>query len=145
MIHRRIPIACVLVSLLLAGSAPAQNVPIRGSFTTGQAARFVLGQMNFSDITFGTTQDRWGATSGIAIAGNKLIIADSSYLAPPNNNRVLIYNDLKALKARLPQDPLPLADVVLGQPDFTSSSSGTSAVIFSQPVGVATDGTRLFI
>ncbi|MBI2816424.1 MAG: hypothetical protein HYX72_05765 [Acidobacteria bacterium] len=123
----------------------AQNQAIPAPFVTGQAARVVIGQSNFSDITAGTSQFRWGATSGIAVAGNKLIIADSSYLAPPNNNRVLIYNDLKALKERLPQAGLPPADVVLGQPDFGSSDPGTSAQRFNQPVGIASDGTRLFI
>lgn len=147
--QRRRAFFSLMAGLLLCGSAAtnlaAQNRAIAAPFVSGQAARVVVGQQNFSDITAGTSEFRWGATSGIAVAGNKLIIADSSYLAPPNNNRVLIYNDLKALKERLPQADLPAADVVLGQPDFGSSDPGTSALRFNQPVGVASDGTRLFI
>src|ERR1017187_202304 len=116
-----------LVSVLLTVNLFAQTQPIPQGFATGQAAHFVLGQKNFTDITSGTSQVLLGATSGIAIAGNRLILSDSSILAPPNNNRILIYNNLNALKERLPQDALPPADVVLGQTDFVSSTSGTSA------------------
>ena len=135
----------LLVSYLLTGPLIAQIQPIPKNFVTGQAAHFVLGQMNFSDITGGTSQTRLQALSGIAIAGNKLIVSDSTILAPPNNNRVLIYNNLNALKTRLPQDPLPPADVVLGQTDFLSSTSGTSAQLLNEPVGVASDGVRLYV
>ncbi len=148
--QRRGLLVILLFGLLGGGNLLAQNQPqsIPAPFATGQAARLVLGQQNFTDITGGTSQYRWGAISGLAIAGNKLIVADSSFLSPPNNNRVLIYNDLRSLKARLPQDELPAADVVLGQPDFTSSSASTTVVTakgFNQPVGVASDGTRLFV
>ena len=78
----------------------------------------------------------------MAIAGNRLIVADSSYLAPPNNNRILIYNDLAALKRRLPQADLPNADVVLGQGRPDTTTAGTSSSLMNQPVGVATDGTE---
>ena len=134
-----------LVWLLFAAVSSGQMQPIPEGLVNGQAARFVLGQRNFSDITGGTSEIRIGATSAIAIAGNKLIVSDSSFLSPPNNNRILIYNDLQALKARLPQDELPPADVVLGQPDFTTATPGTAADRMNQPVGVATDGTRLYV
>lgn len=122
-----------------------QSAPIPSSLVTGQAASVVIGQKSYSDITFGNTPERWGAISGMAIAGNRLIVADASYLAPPNNNRVLIYNDLAALKRRLPQADLPNADVVLGQVRPDTTTAGTSASLMNQPVGVATDGTRLFV
>ena len=86
-----------------------------------------------------------GSISGIAVAGNKLIVADSSYLSPPNHNRILIYNDLSSLQARLPQDELPAASVVVGQSDFDTTEFGTSAQRMNQPVGVATDGSRLLV
>ncbi|OFW10056.1 MAG: hypothetical protein A3G20_03565 [Acidobacteria bacterium RIFCSPLOWO2_12_FULL_59_11] len=144
------------VAFLTGRNLWGQSRPIPPGFLTGQAARFVLGQKNFSDISFCTplsddplqcpypTDSHLGAISGIAIAGNKLIVADSSYLHPPNNNRVLIYNDLNALKNQ-PPGSLVLPNVVLGQADFTSSASGTSASLMNQPVGVATDGVRLFV
>lgn len=178
-------ILCLLLSIPLAGKLFAQSQPVPQDLVGGQAASFVLGQRNFSDISFCTatlieaeTEDETttfecvgpsnrsldddnrefvrklvrdfgrkhvGSISGIAIADNKLIVADSSYLAPPNHNRILIYNDLNSLKARLPQAELPDADVVLGQLDFDTADPGTSAQLMNQPVGVATDGTRLFV
>jgi len=139
----------VLAALLVAGTelrVEAQTpAPVPSPLVTGQAASVLIGQKSYSDITFGSTPERWGAVSGIAIAGNRLIVADSSYLAPPNNNRVLIYNDLAALKRRPPQSDLPNADIVLGQDRPDTSTPGTSATRMNQPVGVATDGTRLFV
>ena len=134
----------ILLSLLPGAELWSQGPAIPQDLKTGQAARFVLGQANFSDISFGTTQERLGAISGIAIAGDKLIVADSSYLAPPNNNRVLIYNNLKSVKSQPPGYLVP-ADVVVGQPDFSSSTAGTAANRTNQPVGVASDGVRLFV
>ena len=132
-------------TLLMAGNLSAQLRTILNPLVTGQAARFVLGQQNFSDITAGTDQFRWGSTSGIAIGDNNFIVADSSILGPPNNNRILIYNNLNALRARLPQDALPPPTSCWAQVDFVSSSSGTSAQAMNQPVGVATDGVRLYV
>ena len=116
----------ILGSFLLAAELWSQAPPIPPGFQNGQAARLALGQTNFSDISFGTTQLRLGAISGITLAGNKLIVADSSYLAPPNNNRILIYNDVSAFKSREGGLLVP-ADVVVGQPDFASSAPGTTA------------------
>ena len=134
----------ILVALTNA-SASGQVSQIPEGLLSSQAAAVVIGQRNFSSITFGVTRERWGALSGFAIAGNQLVVVDSSYLAPPNNNRVLIYNDLAALRNRKPQDELIPADVVVGQPDFTTSEAGTSAAKMFQPAAVATDGTRLLI
>lgn len=127
------------------GTARGQVPKIPNGFVTAQAASLVIGQKDYSAITGGLSRERWGAVSGLAITGNKLIVVDSSYLAPPNNNRVLIYNDLDALRKRKAQDDLIAADVVVGQPDFTTSDPGTTATKMFQPAGVATDGTRLFI
>ena len=134
----------ILGSLLLAPHLASQTQPIPQGFQNGQAARLVLGQTNFSDITFGTTQSRLGAISGITLAGKKLIVADSSYLAPPNNNRILIYHDFDIFK-NWEGGTLIEANVVLGQPDFTSSDPGTTRDRMNQPVAVASDGTRLFV
>ena len=134
----------------------SQTKPVPSGLITGQAARFVLGQKNFSDISFCDnppnnilscpipTRIRLGSISGIAIADNRLIVADSSYLQPPNNNRILIFNDLASLKTRNITE-LASADVVLGQPDFTTATLGVTASKMNQPVSVATDGTRLFV
>lgn len=134
----------ILFGLLLATELWSQVPPIPDGFSNGQAARFVLGQKNFSDISFGVTADRFGAISGLALAGDKLILADSSYLAPPNNNRVLIYNNFSSLAGEA-GGHLASAEVVVGQANFTSSAPGTSASSMNQPVGVASDGVRLFV
>ncbi|MBI3933300.1 MAG: LysM peptidoglycan-binding domain-containing protein [Acidobacteria bacterium] len=130
---------------LAARAAEAQVPKVPDGLISSQAASLVVGQKNFSDITPGMDDRRWGAISGIAIAGNTLIVVDGSYLAPPNNNRVLIYNDLNALRNRKPQDDLPNASVILGQPGPGETTPGTSATRMFQPSGVATAGTRLFI
>ncbi|MGH9784693.1 MAG: hypothetical protein ACRD88_10945, partial [Terriglobia bacterium] len=134
----------LLGSLLLATQLGSQTQPIPQGLQNGQAARLVLGQTNFSDITFGTSASRLGAISGIALAGGQMIVADSSYLAPPNNNRVLIYRDFDTFKS-FGGGYLVEAGVVVGQPDFTSSAPGTARDRMNQPVGVASDGTRLFV
>jgi uncharacterized protein (TIGR03437 family) len=134
----------ILGSLLLATQLASQTQPIPSGFQNGQAARLVIGQSNFSDITFGLTSSRWGALSGIALAGNQLIVADSSYLAPPNNNRILIFRDFPTFKG-YSGGFLAEASVVVGQPDFSSSAAGTARDRMNQPVGVASDGTRLFV
>ena len=140
-------LCCALVTLgVLAPYALGQaRTPVPNGLNTAQAASVVIGQTNFSDITSGSDNARWGAISGIATAGNKLIVADSSYLAPPNNNRVLIYNDLNALLNKKPQDPLPNADAIVGQAGPGLTDGGTSNTQMFQPSGVASDGTRLFV
>ncbi len=141
-------LALLLLCLGLAAPvarAQSQSGPIPAGLLNGQAASFVMGQENFSDITYGLDDKRWGAISGFTIVGNKLIVVDSSYLAPPNNNRVLIYNDLHAWLQRKPQDPLGNFDVLVGQTDLNSSTPGTSATQLFQPVAVASDGTRLLV
>lgn len=134
----------ILGILLLAGEIQSQTPPIPQGFQNGQAAVWVMGQTNFSDITFGLDSSRIGAISGITLAGRNLIVADGSYLAPPNNNRVLIHHDFDSFKdgegAFLRE-----ANVVVGQPDFDSSDPGNGADQMNQPVAVASDGTRLFV
>jgi predicted ester cyclase len=67
--------------------------------------------------------------------GNRLFIVDRG------NNRVLIYNTIPTVNGAS-------ADVVIGQPDMTSSAAnngGRSGTTLSTPFGVFTNGTKLFI
>lgn len=86
-----------------------------------------------------------GEAIGMATDGNRLIIADRG------NNRVLIWNQIPSTH----QQP---ADLVLGQPDFISSSvnngpntpecggtSGRNACSLNSPIGVSYDGERLYV
>jgi len=64
--------------------------------------------------------------------GKRLFVADSL------NHRILIWNSI-------PSSNFAPADVVLGQPDFTTASTGTTQTRMSNPRGVFSDGKRLFV
>lgn len=133
-------------------------------WVTHQGARLVIGQESFTRSdpvrVFGEDEptakrEVLGAASGVAVAGDRLIVADANRLgATPVNNRVLIYNDLSSfipeLEAELPQGEdcsvcVGLPDVVLGQPDFVTPTQGTLNGGLKAPAGVATDGIRIAV
>lgn len=98
------------------------------------AADVVIGQPDFVTNSAGTTSERLsGPLDAIVLPSGKLLISDSG------NNRVLIYNSI-------PQENGQAADVVIGQTDFVSNSTGTSATKLNGPWGLSysPDG-RLFI
>ena len=102
------------------------RVMIWNNFTTnGQAADLVLGQPNFTSSS--TTLDASTITNcnGVAFSpdGNKLIASDHV------RNRVLIWNSI-------PVSNGAPADVVLGQPNFTSSAIGSNTTGMQNPTGV---------
>src|SRR5260221_5650049 len=71
------------------------------------------------------------------MVGSKLVVTDE------NNNRLLIYNSI-------PTTNNASADVVIGQPDFVSSSvnqgnANPSANTLRIPVDLSTDGVKLFV
>ncbi|MBM3255967.1 MAG: hypothetical protein FJZ04_00650 [Candidatus Moranbacteria bacterium] len=104
------------------------------------SADVVLGQPDMTS----NSSDQGGAVSaqgmrmprGVFASGGKLFICDDQ------NNRVLIYNNIPTINNTAP-------DVVVGQPDMSSSSAnqGGSANYntLNKPRGVYSDGTRLFI
>jgi hypothetical protein len=119
-------------------------------FSTGQAARLVIGQESFTSQTPGASDVVVGAVSGLAYANNMLFAVDASRIqANPQNNRVLIYKNLTG-KLPGPTDSLSgdrrcpvcggVADVVLGQPDFTKTDIGITQRNLRTPSAVATDG-----
>jgi len=65
--------------------------------------------------------------------GTRLVIVDEY------NHRVLLYNTIPTTSG------FANPDVVLGQPNFTTSNSGTSQNEFSQPSGVVLIGNRLVV
>src|SRR5271169_61240 len=90
----------VLFSLLLACTAG-----LAADFSSGQAARALIGQQTFTTTEPGTGADRVGGISGIAYGADTLFVADSnrfgSFGAPDgngnptqNNNRVLVFSGL---------------------------------------------------
>ena len=119
-------------------------------FNTGQAARLIIGQTNFTAGNYGATSTLMGSPSGIAFANGALWVVDANRLAAtPDNNRVLRYSDTSTY-------PSPTADpqiqgstcsvcrgqasLVLGQPDYISSTYSLSPTGMRNPTDVATDG-----
>src|ERR1700674_2628335 len=111
------------ISLVLLAAAAASAA----DFSTGQAARLVIGQQTFTEAAQGANQNLVGGVGGVAYAGDMLFVADGNRVgASPVNQRVLIFKDLSSVLPR-PTDELfyysrcPVclgnADVVLGQPD----------------------------
>jgi hypothetical protein len=143
--------------ILAAASCPfilGQTTP---DFTTGQAARLVIGQSSFTSADPNSTNTIIGAASGVAYAGDTLFIADDNYLgALPENNRVLI---IPNLSGALPQPTTLLPDnstcpicvgaasVVLGQPDFVTTTENLLATQnnLRAPTAVASDGIHLVV
>lgn len=96
------------------------------------AANFVLGQTAYTSgtATSATASTLWQPT-GVAASGTTIISVDSY-------NRALVWTSL-------PSTPGKAADLVLGQPDFTSTTIGTGPSQFRVPTAVWTDGTRVLI
>src|SRR2546427_636999 len=119
-------------------------------FSTGQAARLVIGQRTFTDGNQGADQNLVGGVSGLAYANDMLFVVDSNRIgAAPVNHRILIFKNLSGALPK-PTDelfydrPCPVclgtADVVLGQPDFTTTNISLTAGGLRAPTAVASDG-----
>ena len=95
----------------------------------GAAAEAVFGQDDFTTNASGTAANRMNNPIGIHVDGDgRLWVTDFS------NNRVLRFDDASNKTSGA------AADGVLGQPDFTSSASGTSATEMRGPVTAFADG-----
>ena len=140
---------CALFSL-------CASVGLAGSFLTGQGARLVVGQSNFTSQTPGASDTLLGAVSGLAFAGDTLFVADSNREGyTPVNNRVLLFkNASQTMPAPLTVIPaysgrcpvcVGQASVVLGQPDFVSTNFHISSTGMRTPTAVASDGRILVI
>jgi uncharacterized protein (TIGR03437 family) len=151
----------VLFPLLLACSAG-----LAADFSSGQAARALIGQQTFTSTTPGSGANRVGGISGIAYGADTLFVADSnrfgSFGAPDgngnpqqNNNRVLVFRGLSSqvkppeFEYKLNPDPckvcLGAASFVLGQPDFNTTNYTITQRGMRTPTAVATDGRVLAV
>src|SRR5271169_5287438 len=126
-------------------------------FTTGQAARLVIGQSTFTAQDSNSSDTVLGAASGLAFAADTLFVADSNRVgASPVNHRVLLYQNASG------QFPSPTAElqynrkcpaclgqanVVLGQPDFTTTTENITAnqSLLRLPTAVASDGVHVVV
>ena len=142
---------CISVIILCAAAMSAAD------FTNGQAARLVIGQSTFTSQDPNSSDTIIGAASGIAYAADTLFVADSNYVgAAPSNNRVLLFG---SLSSQLPSPTVDLpynskcpvcvgqATVVLGQPDFTTTTEDLTASQnnLRDPTAVASDGVHLVV
>lgn len=109
--------------VLLYNSVPTAN---------GAAADVVLGQANFTTSTSATTNASFNGPNHLWTDGTKIIVADK------NNNRVLIWNSWPTTNGQA-------ADVVLGQPDFTSSGPATTQTGMNWPISVMVADGRLYV
>lgn len=141
--------------LLSAAALAAADVSV--GFTTGQAARAVIGQPTFTSQDPNSSDVVVGAASGIAYAAGTLFVADSNRVgAVPSNHRVLLFQNITS------ELPLPAAQVdynqkcpvctgratvVLGQPNFTTTTLNLAATANSLrlPTAVTSDGVHLVV
>jgi hypothetical protein len=105
----------------------------KGIPNPGVAPNVVLGQPDLNTASTQTTSSLFGgaACTGVWSDGTRLVVA--------NGNRLLIWNAIPS------QNATP-ADIVLGQPDFssnTANSGGVGASTLSTVVSIDSDGSRL--
>ena len=145
---------CISVFLASAAVLCAQNA---ANFTTGQAARLVIGQTTFTSQDPNSSDTILGGVSGLAFAADTLFVTDANRVgAGPQNHRVLLYKGASSMfpspTAELSNDrkcPVCLgrATVVLGQPDFTTTTEHITASpsALRLPTAVASDGVRVVV
>lgn len=100
--------------------------------TNGAPADIVLGQADFVTGTSAVTQSRMSQPNGIWTDGFRLLVSDGG------NNRILYWT-------AIPNSNQANASFVIGQSSFTFSTTVPSAQTMNTPVGIASDGTRLFV
>src|ERR1043165_8335992 len=111
------------------GNSRVLNYPSAAAMANGAAADFVLGQPN---LTSGTANN--GGLSASSLFDPQGVAVDAAgnvFVADSHNNRVLMYTQPLTTDA--------IADVVIGQADFTTSATGTTAATFNSPTRVALD------
>ena len=124
-------------------------------FSTGQAARLVIGQPTFTRQDPNPSDVILGGVSGLAYVNDTLFVCDANRVgASPVNHRVLIYQGLSRMlpapTAELVYDRrCPVctgqATLVLGQPDFNKTEWNLSQNGLRTPSAVASDGRVLAV
>lgn len=104
------------------------------SISNGENATNVLGQSTFGGSGPSLSQSRLNYPKGLALSGSQLFVADSE------NNRVMIFEIASIANGEN-------AIHVLGQTDFTTSTSGFTATKMYRPSDVEIDGAtkRIFV
>jgi len=138
---------CALLSLCAC-------VGLAANFVTGQGARLVIGQTTFTGQIPGASDTLLGAVGGVAYANGILFAAEGNRTGmTPVNNRVLEFptqsfpGPLDTIRPFIARCAVCVgkANVVLGQPDFVSTTFTISQTGLRLPTAVATDGTILAV
>jgi len=116
----------VLMFILLLGFSS-----VFGQWATNRPANMVIGQTDFATKTSGSGADKFNGPNGLAIdpTTNKLFVVDRA------NNRILRFAGLDDLSTG------SAAEAVIGQPDFTTTSSGLDSLKFNTPINCMVDQT----
>ena len=111
---------------LIAACGSQNRVLIWNSIPTanGQPADVVLGQSNFTSSASGTNSTRMYYPCGVMVSPDGKLLVAEYY-----NNRVLVWNSIPTTNGAA-------ADVVIGQPNFTSNTAGNLANGSNRPWGV---------
>ncbi|RLD24702.1 MAG: hypothetical protein DRI71_01775 [Bacteroidetes bacterium] len=89
--------------------------------SNGAPADVIIGQTNFTSTAMAAAQDKFMTPLGVAVSTDgKLIVSDIA------GHRVLVFNSIPTTNGAM-------ADVVIGQPNFTSSTPGLSATNLAFP------------
>jgi len=108
------------------------------ALSDGAAATYVIGQADFVSNTANQGSTAAANTvSGLQAALHEYINT-TLYLPDSGNNRILGFNTI-------PTASNASASFVLGQGDFASTASGTSATQFTNPMGVYATSKQLFL
>ncbi|MCX6118339.1 MAG: hypothetical protein NT027_12410 [Proteobacteria bacterium] len=106
--------------------------------SSGQAADFVLGQVNFTSMT---ANGGGGSASATTLNGPWTVVGDGTrlFVSDYSNNRILIWNTI-------PTSTAAPANIALGQVDLVAhvSSSATATGLYL-PGGVYSTGTKLIV
>lgn len=150
----------MLIYQLLVGLCLFACLGSAQDFYTGQAARLVVGQKTFTDQYPGSSASQLGAAGGVAVAGNRLYVADSSRIgAAPANHRIVIFDGVSSFVPRPDAQPpqgsrcpacVGVGSIVLGQPNFEVSPENVfpakiAANTMRLATAVASDGKVLAV
>jgi sugar lactone lactonase YvrE len=127
---------CVFIT----GFVLTLGMSLPSAFGLETAADLVLGQVDFTrngtNGGFGST-NRIGLNVPFAVVLDRSVVPNRVYVSDYNNNRVLGWGNISALRNGAP------ADLVIGQPNFSTGSCNTGGInagTLCVPMGLAVDG-----
>jgi uncharacterized protein (TIGR03437 family) len=132
------------------------NLGFAADYLTGQGARAIIGQPNFTAQDSGASNTLFGSAGGLAFANNTLFVAEGNRLGLlPINNRVLLYTNIsqalpsptESIAPNIGRCPVCFADasLVVGQPDFVSVAPARTQTGLNLPLAVASDGQYMAV